>query len=541
MNPTRLFASLLFVVAAHAQVVPVAADAYTDRAFPSTNFGARESLLVSPTQKALVQFNLPPTPANASLHRAVMTLFVNRVATPGTLEVSASRGRWTESAVTESNLPADARLTAVTINTAQQFVEIDVTGAIRTVLRGDTTNNGFILAASAASFSFDSKESSATSQPPTLQLTWLYSGSTAGPAGPQGPAGVQGPAGPAGPQGPQGPAGPAGPPGASLSGAESSAVRIAQRRWGDGRRALMHYELMGTQLDIPHSDGLRRHRKPLSLEVDRDSLYVITVGGFRKFRLSDAAFVGDVIDGQINAVTLEQKLKPGHSVALADGVHLWRTSDDELYTAHPEGPRLPGNWGAARRVVSDGASFWIAGDSRLVKLSANAEILVSVQEDKISHIASDGVHLWALLNQTGELRRYNATTGQISISYSACAPGAAVNSLVFDGSSIWASCTAGSSLFQVDLSDFDKPASKSHSLTFQPGVIEFDGGLLWVANESSPGSVNRLSLKNAQNLGSVFLAKESIEEPRILSLRFDGSFMWALIGSTLDRNFLVKF
>jgi hypothetical protein len=126
-------------------------------------------------------------------------------------------------------------------------------------------------------------------------------------------------------------------------------------------------------------------------------------------------------------------------------------------------------------------------------------------------------------------------------SYPACAPGAAVNSLVFDGSSVWAACTAGSSLFQVTLSDFDKPTTKSHSLTFQPGVIEFDGSQLWVANESSPGNVNRLSLKNAQNLGGIFLAKDSIEEPRILTLRFDGSSLWALIGSPLDRYFLVKF
>jgi hypothetical protein len=368
-----------------------------------------------------------------------------------------------------------------------QFVEIDVTPAVRSWLTGEA-NTGFLVTAATASVVFDSKENTATSQPPRLELTWVFPGSSPGPeglVGPQGPAGLQGPAG------------------VSLAvpgGSNFSMARIAQRRWGEGRRPLIHFELPGTGGELQQGP-LRFHKIPVSLETDGDFLYVVTLGGYRRVRGSDL-FVTDVLDSDMPVFDLQEKLKPGHSVALADGAHVWRAGNNELSTGMPEGPRVPSTWGTTRRIVSDGVDFWIAGDSRLVKVSAKGEVLVSLNNVTASHLASDGVHIWALTNETGELQRRNGVSGQLMSSYSACTPGLTINSLVFDGTSIWASCTAGSSIYQVDVSDFNKPASQSHSLSFHPGVIDFDGRFLWAANESSPGSVVRLSTKQSQNLAA---------------------------------------
>jgi hypothetical protein len=88
----RLFALILPSVAC-GQAAAVVADTYTDRAAPAGNFGARETLLVGPSHRTLLLFTLPPAPANASLGRAVLTLYVSRVATPGAVEVSTARAR----------------------------------------------------------------------------------------------------------------------------------------------------------------------------------------------------------------------------------------------------------------------------------------------------------------------------------------------------------------------------------------------------------------------------------------------------------------
>jgi len=537
-------AMLLFAVAAHAQVVPVSADTFTDRAFATANFGARTSLLVSPSQTGLLSFSLPAVPGNATLHRAVLTLFVNRVTTPGTLEVGAVRGRWTELAVTANSIPTASRAATAPIAAALQFVEIDVTNAVRDILQDSAPNDGFLLSAATANFAIDSKENTETGHPPTLQLTWRFAGSVPGPAGPAGPQGPQGPAGsqgPAGAAGPPGPAGAPGPPGASFNGSEPSLLRIAQRRWGDARRPLFHFQLPGTTPEAPGQAPLRLHKFPVSIESDGEFLYVITLGGYRKYRASDLTFIADVLDSTLPVSDFRQSLLPGHSVAAADGAYIWRTGQDEVTTVAPETPRLPSTWGTTRRIVSDGAGFWLAGDSRLVKIDPKGTVLANVDNIAVSHLASDGVYIWVLINQSGELQRRDGSTGQIVSSFAACSPGGGANSLLFDGTSIWASCTGGMALFQVELSNFDKPALYNRPLPFQPGVIEFDGRQLWVVDETVPGRVARLSSKQAGELGELQLSPDPAGETRIVTLRFDGAYMWAITAAPIDRYFLVKF
>lgn len=224
--------------AAHAQLPPT--DDTFIQATTVTNNGAAGSLNLrqSNARRALLRFDLSSLPAGitgASLARASVRLFVNRVTTPGMFDVVRVTTPWAEGVVTGSTAPVfGASVTsAVTIasTATSDFVEFDVTEAVQDWLNG-VSNNGLALVPNqtAIDVGFDSKE---TAHEPELQV-FLN-----GPAGPQGPAGlpgspgaqgapgvpgaqgttgpqgVPGTVGPTGPQGADGPEGPAG-PGVSL-------------------------------------------------------------------------------------------------------------------------------------------------------------------------------------------------------------------------------------------------------------------------------------------------------------------------------------
>jgi hypothetical protein len=109
------------------------------------------------------------------------------------------------------------------VATKDDYVTIDVTSVVQAWIGGTLANNGLALVASTTgtSANFDSKEATATSHPPLLNVALgapgaLGGAAPAGPAGaqgPQGPAGVPGPTGPVGATGPAGSPGPQGPPG----------------------------------------------------------------------------------------------------------------------------------------------------------------------------------------------------------------------------------------------------------------------------------------------------------------------------------------
>ena len=79
-------------------------------------------------------------------------------------------------------------------------------------------------------------------------------------------------------------------------------------------------------------------------------------------------------------------------------------------------------------------------------------------------------------------------------------------------------------------------------LSFSPGILEFDGRFLWVANESAGGAVTRINSRG-QTLDTVSLAEPTANATtaQILSLRFDGAWLWALIRTSPQRTILVKF
>jgi hypothetical protein len=198
-----------------AQTIPVAQDSYIVPQL-ETNFGTSASITVgSSGSQGLVRFDLAQLPAGtlgSAVQKATLILFANHTGSPGTINIGAANGIWTETGVNGNNSPVPGAAVATNVEVAAglQFITVDATAAVQGWVNLPATNNGFILTANGnTSVQFDSKESTNTSHPATLEITLANTG----PAGPAGPAGPMGLPGVTGPQGPAGPAGPVGPPG----------------------------------------------------------------------------------------------------------------------------------------------------------------------------------------------------------------------------------------------------------------------------------------------------------------------------------------
>jgi hypothetical protein len=159
--------------------------------------------------QGLIQFDTTALPAGitgASVAKASLVLFVNKVGAAGAVDINAANGNWTEATVNGNNAPGIGMnvASAVPVNTAGAYITVDATALVKAWLDGVITNHGIILTVDPGfaftSVFFDSKESATTSHPAILQVTLVGGGAT-------------GPAGPSGPQGPQGTSGQQWPPG----------------------------------------------------------------------------------------------------------------------------------------------------------------------------------------------------------------------------------------------------------------------------------------------------------------------------------------
>ena len=207
------------------QSLPVSGDTFVSSG-SATNFSTSPTVNVggAPGYVGLIQFDMSALPAgttSAGVASASIVLFVTKVGTAGSIDVSAANGTWIEATVNGTNAPAAGMVVAsqVPVSAASSFITIDATALVKAWLSGTVANDGILIAAdpgsSQTSVMFDSKESSTTSHPAVLQIVLAGSGAQGpqGPVGPQGPAGPQGLQGPQGVPGPLGPAGPQGPSG----------------------------------------------------------------------------------------------------------------------------------------------------------------------------------------------------------------------------------------------------------------------------------------------------------------------------------------
>ena len=187
----------------------------------SANYGGLPTLNVGGgIWSSLVQFDFSSIPTGI-VAKATLRLYVNKVTTPGTVDLGTANGTWNESTVTGATAPGiGSALGSAPISTTG-FVTFDVTAQVAAWV-GGSPNNGFILNADpgtpAVYVNLDSKENASTSHPATLEIIFRGANGATGPTGPQGPSGAAGPAGAvgvAGAAGPSGAAGATGPTGAS--------------------------------------------------------------------------------------------------------------------------------------------------------------------------------------------------------------------------------------------------------------------------------------------------------------------------------------
>jgi collagen triple helix repeat protein/carbohydrate binding protein with CBM5/12 domain len=205
-----------------AQSAPPSEDAFAVKSSPKTNFGKITSLAVISGTTSYVQFNLAEMPANTPISKATLRLYVNAVAQAGSFDVYQVDSAWAESTLTYDDAPTLGSSATggnpVSITTADlhDFILVDITSLVQSWINGSIPNNGVALqlVGENGGFSFDSKESTTTSQIAELEIVAAGSlGGPQGPAGPEGPAGPQGATGPQGSIGPQGPVGATGPQG----------------------------------------------------------------------------------------------------------------------------------------------------------------------------------------------------------------------------------------------------------------------------------------------------------------------------------------
>jgi hypothetical protein len=214
---------VLSVSTAVAQSMTLTQDAYVLPGI-AANFGNTTTLSVGgpSSAQALVMFDLSPIPSGATgsiIGKAVLTLFANKIAAPGGINVSVANGPWNETTVTGLNGPSLGSTIASQFSVGtvpNNFMSIDVTEAVRSWING-TTNSGLLITPlGGVTISFDSKENTNTSHPPSLVIIMANSAglcsdsqacSAGTAAGPQGIQGIQGLPGPAGPPGATGPAG----------------------------------------------------------------------------------------------------------------------------------------------------------------------------------------------------------------------------------------------------------------------------------------------------------------------------------------------
>jgi len=186
-------------------------DAYVSSAAAATNFGAATSLVIAPGNAGLVQFDLSGIPVSATIAKAYLRVYVNKVVAGGTLNFALAASPWSEGAVTFNTQPGvGSTFAGATASVANTFVLVDVTSQAQAWLAVPAANFGLeITGVGSTSVQLDTKENTTTSHPPTLEL------SIAGPAGPSGATGAVGPTGATGATGPAGAAGAAGIAGAA--------------------------------------------------------------------------------------------------------------------------------------------------------------------------------------------------------------------------------------------------------------------------------------------------------------------------------------
>ena len=214
----------LLPLSAGAVTAPALADAHTNSALPTSNFGNLPTLNVGGTFSSLMQFDLASLSAgtaSGSVAKATLFLWVNKIGSAGAIDIRTVTGAWSEASVTQATQPTVGGVAyTVPVTTAGNYIAVDVTTDVKNWIDSPASALGFALGASTSapgtSVFIDSKENTATGHVAYLDITLV------GQPGPQGPQGDPGLLGLTGPAGLTGLTGLTGPIGTGLTGATGS-------------------------------------------------------------------------------------------------------------------------------------------------------------------------------------------------------------------------------------------------------------------------------------------------------------------------------
>jgi hypothetical protein len=188
---TLLLSTLCLLTGAFAQFSP-SQDSYTFSHRGAQNYGTAPTIIVESSSiarppaisNAYIQFDLSSIPSSytgANVSKASLKLFVNGMANAGSFNVDMVNGSWTELGISYNNAPALGTTIAssipLTTANAHDYVIVDVTSAVQAWLDGSQPNDGIALVAnSGLGVLFDSKENTATSHPPELDIVFAGGG-----------------------------------------------------------------------------------------------------------------------------------------------------------------------------------------------------------------------------------------------------------------------------------------------------------------------------------------------------------------------------
>ena len=211
-----LIASLLFAgISNSVNAGPVLIqDAYTNtRLAANQNYGNDPSLKVAANKTSFLQFAVnsyfPTGIVSNDIAKATLKIFVNSVNTAGSFNVSSVVNTWAEESIKGNNQPSIGTQLigpiAITSTSSKHWISIDITNQVKDWLDGISNNNGLVLVAvGGINANFDSKESSAFSHAPEIDIIMESTAGLQGPKGDAGPAGAIGATGLTGATGVQG-------------------------------------------------------------------------------------------------------------------------------------------------------------------------------------------------------------------------------------------------------------------------------------------------------------------------------------------------
>ena len=134
-----------------AQQAPPNADAFAVAATPKSNYGPSPLLPVTSGATSFIQFNLSGVPANATVSKATVRLYVDTVTGSGAFDLYELDTPWTEGSLNFANAPTPglsatgSKPVSISSANCNQFVLVDITTLVQEWLNGTVANHGIAI------------------------------------------------------------------------------------------------------------------------------------------------------------------------------------------------------------------------------------------------------------------------------------------------------------------------------------------------------------------------------------------------------------